>query len=217
VIKNALGQVGQVENVDILPNDVMPFGNLAQAALVEMESAKKAKAVIGTLNDFPFMISGVPRPVRAKAAWPELFRDRPTRPGKRPIEFRWVNPLDPDSDNIKKLELMAKRHQAERIALIKVMCSLSLIQFTSRLFVFLFDQINEIVVTFDLVQKKSIRHISTYSSSVLVSVTRLEWRTVYLMSVENCIGNLVLGRDPLTMGYFDNLDNGLLNKFKKIS
>jgi hypothetical protein len=22
--------------------------------------------------------------------------------------------------------------------------------------------------------------------------------------------------DPLTMGYFDNLDNGLLNKYKKI-
>lgn len=109
-----------MENVDFLPNEVMQFANLAQAALVEMESEKEANAVVATLNDFPFMISGMPRPVRAKAAWPELFPNRPTGPGKKPIKFRWVNPLDPDSDNIKKLELMAKRHQAERIALIKV-------------------------------------------------------------------------------------------------
>jgi hypothetical protein len=27
---------------------------------------------------------------------------------------------------------------------------------------------------------------------------------------------LLYGRDPFTMGYFDNLDNGLLNKNKKI-
>jgi hypothetical protein len=26
---------------------------------------------------------------------------------------------------------------------------------------------------------------------------------------------LLYGRDSLTMGYFDNLDNGLLNKYKK--
>lgn len=113
--------MGRVETVEFLPNQVFPFENLAQAALVEMESEKKAQAVVETLTDFPFMLSGMPRPVRAKRAWLELFPDRPTRPGKKPIEFRWVEPRDPDSDNIKKLELMAKRHQAERIALIKVM------------------------------------------------------------------------------------------------
>lgn len=119
VIKSALGQVGQVKNVDFLPNEVLPLENLAQAALFEMESEKKANAVITTLNDFPFMMSGIPRPVRAKAAWPKLFPNRPPRPGLKQIEFRWVSPSDPDADDTKNLAMMAKRQQVERVALIE--------------------------------------------------------------------------------------------------
>jgi hypothetical protein len=31
----------------------------------------------------------------------------------------------------------------------------------------------------------------------------------------NVIDHIIEGMDPLTMGYFDNHDNGLLNKYKK--
>ncbi|KAJ3709264.1 hypothetical protein LUZ61_012969 [Rhynchospora tenuis] len=119
VIKSALSQVGQVEHVELLPNQVMPFENLAQAALVEMETEKQAKAVLSTLSDFPFMMSGMPRPVRARQASPRMFPNRPTVPGKKPIEFQWVKPGEQDYDKIKAMVSKANEQQSERIALIK--------------------------------------------------------------------------------------------------
>ncbi|KAJ4809552.1 RNA-binding (RRM/RBD/RNP motifs) family protein [Rhynchospora pubera] len=119
VIKSAFSQMGKVEHVELLPNQVMPSANLAQAALVEMETEKQAQAVLSTLSDFPFMMSGMPRPIRAKQAWPRMFPSRPTVPGKKPIEFRWVKPGEQDYDKIKAMVSKANEQQSERVALIK--------------------------------------------------------------------------------------------------
>ncbi|KAL5197806.1 hypothetical protein ABZP36_001318 [Zizania latifolia] len=117
VIKTALNQFGTVREIIFLVNYTIPF-NIPQSALVVMETEKDAATVVITLNEFPFMMSGMPRPVRAKHATAEMFNDRPRRPGSK-SEFRWVGPTDADYHIVKKLKLMSKRHELENLALIK--------------------------------------------------------------------------------------------------
>ncbi|KAK3124803.1 hypothetical protein QOZ80_7BG0593500 [Eleusine coracana subsp. coracana] len=118
VIKMALNQFGTVRNVNFLINYTVPY-DIPQSALVEMEMEKDAESVVSMLHEFPFMMSGMPRPVRVQHATAVMFNDRPRKPGGR-LEFHWVRPTDPDYHNVRKFKIMSKRHEVENLALIKL-------------------------------------------------------------------------------------------------
>ncbi|KAL6639637.1 hypothetical protein ACP70R_023367 [Stipagrostis hirtigluma subsp. patula] len=117
VIKMALNQFGSVRKVDFLLNYTVPY-EIPQSALIEMETEKDAESVVNMLHEFPFMISGMPRPVRGKRATAEMFNDRPSRPGRK-LGFSWIGPKDPFYEDARKFKLMCKRHEVENLALIK--------------------------------------------------------------------------------------------------
>ncbi|TVU39788.1 hypothetical protein EJB05_13228, partial [Eragrostis curvula] len=117
VIKVALNQFGTVRTVNFLVNYTVPY-DIPQSALVEMETEKDAASVVSMLHEFPFMMCGMPRPVRGKRATAVMFNDRPRKPGSK-LEFHWVGPTDPDYQNVRKFKLMAKRHEVENLALIR--------------------------------------------------------------------------------------------------
>lgn len=118
VIEHALGQFGSVKHVEFIPNYTVPFST-PQSALVEMENKKQARAVVSEMRGFPFMMSGMPRPVRAKMAEIEMFADHPAPPGRN-IQVRWINPSDPNFQIAKQVKELYKKHKAEHLALIKV-------------------------------------------------------------------------------------------------
>jgi hypothetical protein len=118
VIKAALSQCANVVSSEFIVNYTIP-GDIPAAALVELEDESQAKAVVDLMHDFPFIIGGMPRPVRAMYAKPEMFRDRPSRPSLK-MEIRWVEVGDPEYDGMDKLKRLAKRQDAENMALIKV-------------------------------------------------------------------------------------------------
>ncbi|XP_010240658.2 uncharacterized protein LOC100834153 isoform X1 [Brachypodium distachyon] len=117
VIKAALAQCANVVSSEFIVNYTIPY-DIPSAALVELDDESQAKAAVDLMNDFPFIIGGMPRPVRATYAKPEMFRDRPLRPGLK-MEFRWVKQGDPEYDGMNKLKILAKRQDAENMALIK--------------------------------------------------------------------------------------------------
>nr|DAD24478.1 TPA_asm: hypothetical protein HUJ06_025942 [Nelumbo nucifera] len=118
VLKTALEQFGNVRDVQFIPN-YTEANEIPQCALVEMETAKLAKAIIMEMTDYPFMLGGMPRPVRARAAEVEMFSDRPIKPGRK-IQIRWMDPKDPDFEVAKKLKHLTKKHVAEASLLLKV-------------------------------------------------------------------------------------------------
>jgi hypothetical protein len=118
IIKVALNQFGTVRNVSFLTNYTVPY-DIPQSALVEMETEKDAESVVSMLQEFPFMMSGMPRPVRGKRATAVMFNDRPLKPGSK-LKFCWVGPADPDYQNVRKFKFMSKRHEVENLALIRV-------------------------------------------------------------------------------------------------
>ena len=118
VITAALSQCANVVNTEFIVNHTIPY-DVPAAALVELDDEPQAKAAIDLMNDFPFMIGGMPRPVRAVYAKPEMFPDRPRRPGLK-FEISWAKQGDPEYDGILKLKNLAKRQEAENMALIKV-------------------------------------------------------------------------------------------------
>lgn len=79
VLKAALNQFGNVTAVQFIPAYLQPNG--VHAVLVEMENRKQAEDIMSDMANFPLMIGGMPRPVRAKAATLEMFSDRPRKPG----------------------------------------------------------------------------------------------------------------------------------------
>ncbi|PIA40830.1 hypothetical protein AQUCO_02400117v1 [Aquilegia coerulea] len=111
VIKMALGQFGDVINIQIIPN-YTELKNISQCALVEMGTPKQAKCIIAEMTNYPFMMTGMPRPVRASVAQEDMFVDRPVKPG-REIKYRWVDPNDPDFEKATKLKELALKHYAE--------------------------------------------------------------------------------------------------------
>ncbi|PIA43928.1 hypothetical protein AQUCO_01800169v1 [Aquilegia coerulea] len=117
VLRTAFGQFGNVTNIHIIPN-ITDLKNIPQSALVEMETAKQAEKIVAELNDYAFMMSGMPRPVRASAAQAEMFVDHPAKPGRR-IQCQWVDPNDPDFEQAKKLKDLAKTHREEASFLLK--------------------------------------------------------------------------------------------------
>ncbi|XP_047048936.1 uncharacterized protein LOC124653921 isoform X2 [Lolium rigidum] len=117
VIKAALSQFCTIRKVSFVVNYTIPY-NIPQSALVEMETEKDAEVVVSMLHDFPFMMSGMPRPVRAIQATAEMFSDRPRRPGSK-LKFRWMSNTDPDFRMVKKLKLLSRKHEVENLALIE--------------------------------------------------------------------------------------------------
>ncbi|ERN01448.1 hypothetical protein AMTR_s00002p00267440 [Amborella trichopoda] len=111
VLTKALGQFGKVISIEFLPNYTQPRDN-DQCALVEMENEKQAQGVITGLSDFPFMMTGMPRPVRARIAQAEMFSDRPNHPGQS-TKSRWVSRFEPNFMVVKRLKHMIRRHEAE--------------------------------------------------------------------------------------------------------
>ncbi|XP_071735167.1 ASI1-immunoprecipitated protein 1-like [Rutidosis leptorrhynchoides] len=110
VLETAFGQFGTVTNVQFMPTHFASC--CVYAALVEMQSVKQAVDIVGEVNDSPFMISGMPRPVRAKKACAEMFGDRPQKRDK-PIVCSWMDPSDPKFEAAKKFKELTKRHAAE--------------------------------------------------------------------------------------------------------
>lgn len=111
IVTQALDQFGNVKSVQFIPN-YLESKNIPQCALIEMENQTQVNAVISDITQKPFMIGGMPRPVRARKAKMEMFDDRPVKPG-RTIQCRWVEPNDPDFEVAKKLKELAKIHAVE--------------------------------------------------------------------------------------------------------
>ncbi|KAI5682216.1 hypothetical protein M9H77_03444 [Catharanthus roseus] len=117
VLRAAFNQFGNVVKVEFILNYLYPV-ELARIALVEMSTVDQAKAIIVELFNSPFMISGMPRPVRARAAAATMFDNRPRKPGRN-ISLRWLQPEDPDVTVAKKIKLMTRKHSAEAQFLLK--------------------------------------------------------------------------------------------------
>ncbi|XP_009627661.1 ASI1-immunoprecipitated protein 1 [Nicotiana tabacum] len=117
VVKAALDQFGNVIQVKFIPNYLEPK-NIGQAALVEVENADQAKTIITELSNSPFMICGMPRPVRARAAEAEMFDDRPRKPGSK-IVCRWLDSSDPDFEVANKIKLTVRKQAEESKFLLK--------------------------------------------------------------------------------------------------
>ncbi|KAL5579797.1 hypothetical protein UlMin_012239 [Ulmus minor] len=117
VLRSALDQFGTVKKVQFIPNFTGP-ANIPQCALVEMDSSKQVTDVIAMINQFHFMISGMPRPVRARRAEPEMFENRPSRPNRK-IQCRWLHPSDPEFETAKKMKRLTQKHAAEAAFLLK--------------------------------------------------------------------------------------------------
>ncbi|KAG2267229.1 hypothetical protein Bca52824_061784 [Brassica carinata] len=107
VVESAFSQFGTVKEVIFLPNYLGPK-ELPTGVLIEMESEQKAKAVIETVS----------QPVRASAARPAMFSDRPKKPGRR-IQFRWVDPSDDEFDKAQRVKRLVRKHTAEAAFMIK--------------------------------------------------------------------------------------------------
>lgn len=111
VVKAAFGQFGNVIHVKFIPNYLEPK-NIGQCALIELENAAQAKTIISEISNSSFMICGMPRSVRARAAEAEMFDDRPIKPGRK-IVCRWLDSNDPDFEVAKKIKLMVRKHAEE--------------------------------------------------------------------------------------------------------
>lgn len=111
VIKTALNQFGDVKSVQFIPIYLEPKP-APQAALVEMGNPKQAREIITEMGNYPFMILGMPRPVRACAARMEMFDDRPRKPGRK-ILCRWLDPKEPNFEVAKKVKNIVRKHAAE--------------------------------------------------------------------------------------------------------
>lgn len=117
VVKMALNQFGTVKSVQFIQNYVEP-SNIPQFALVEMENSRQAKAVVSEISQFPFMMSGMPRPVRARPAEVEMFDGHPIKPGRR-IQCRWLEASDPDFKIATEIKRLTWKHAAEVAFLLK--------------------------------------------------------------------------------------------------
>lgn len=120
VLKAAFNQFGNVSSVQFIP--LLMQVNGIPAALVEMENRKQARDLVHAMET-PFMIGGMPRPVRAKPARLEMFGDRPRNPGRQ-IRCRWLEPRDPKCKVAKKIKEVVKRHAKEDAFVLQVINSM---------------------------------------------------------------------------------------------
>ncbi|XP_071705784.1 ASI1-immunoprecipitated protein 1-like [Rutidosis leptorrhynchoides] len=108
VLETAFNQFGTVTRVHFIPT----YTVYVFSALVEMETKKQADDIANEMNDSPFMVSGMPRPVRAKKARVEMFMDQP-KERVNPIICTWMDPNDPKYEAAKAIKKLTKRHAAE--------------------------------------------------------------------------------------------------------
>ncbi|XP_062184027.1 ASI1-immunoprecipitated protein 1-like [Phragmites australis] len=118
VIKAALSQCANVVKVEFIVNYTIPY-DIPSAVLVELDDEAQAKAAVELMDDFPFIIGGMPRPVKATYAKAEMFRDRPPCPGIKK-EFLWLKQGDEGYEAMKKMKLLTKRQEAQNMSLIKI-------------------------------------------------------------------------------------------------
>ncbi|MED6150576.1 hypothetical protein PIB30_073652, partial [Stylosanthes scabra] len=111
VLRTAIEQFATVKGVKFIPNYLGPR-NLPQCALIELDSSKKVEEVIAMITQYPNMMSGMPRPVRARPAEVEMFDDRPENPNRK-IKFCWLDPNDEDFEVTKELKHLTQKHAAE--------------------------------------------------------------------------------------------------------
>ncbi|KAK4751358.1 hypothetical protein SAY87_004840 [Trapa incisa] len=117
VLRNAFDQYGSVKGVQFIPKYAEPH-HMGQSALVEVDTPQQAQAIIEIVSSYPFMILGMPRPVRARPAELEMFGDHPPKPGRK-IEIRWVDPNDPDFEVAQKLKQLIQKHADESAFMLK--------------------------------------------------------------------------------------------------
>ncbi|KNA10274.1 hypothetical protein SOVF_145910 [Spinacia oleracea] len=82
VIKTAFEQYGTATKVHFIP-DYIEQHYIGKCFLVELENAKQAKSILEVLSSYPFMMSGMPQPVRGRPAQPEMFDNRPPKPDQK--------------------------------------------------------------------------------------------------------------------------------------
>ncbi|KAK9931202.1 hypothetical protein M0R45_018489 [Rubus argutus] len=111
IVRQAFDHFGTVESVQFIPN-YLESKNIPQCALIEMKNPTQVNAIVSDIAQKPFMIGGMPRPVRARKAKMEMFDDRPVKPG-RTIQFRWLEPNYPDFEVAKELKELARIHAVE--------------------------------------------------------------------------------------------------------
>ncbi|KAF6155519.1 hypothetical protein GIB67_017874 [Kingdonia uniflora] len=118
VIKTALAQFGDVKDIIFIPNYV-GTNSIPACALVEMENANQAKSVVFEVTKLPFMMSGMPRPVRSLAAKAQMFPKRPQKPGLA-AKCQWLDLEDEDFHTTRKLMVSSGRHVAEAAFVLEV-------------------------------------------------------------------------------------------------
>ncbi|KAG5610048.1 hypothetical protein H5410_021329 [Solanum commersonii] len=91
---------------------------MGRAALVEMQNADEARTIIYEIRNSPFMISSMPRPVRARPAVVGMFDDRPRKPD-RTIMCYWLKSNDPDFEVATKMKRIVRNHAKEANFLLK--------------------------------------------------------------------------------------------------
>lgn len=117
VLETAFNQFGNVTNVQFIPTH---FASCRiYAALVEMQSVKQADDIVHEMRDSPFMISRMPRPVRAQKARMEMFDDRPKK-RDRNIVCYWMDPSNPKFEAAKTMKNLTRKHAAEAAFLMEV-------------------------------------------------------------------------------------------------
>lgn len=117
VLRSAFDQFGSVKSIEFIPNYFEPK-EMPKSALIEMETKKQAEEIIAGMSSSPFMVSGMPRPIRARSALASMFADRPIKPGRK-IELCWVERDDPEFEAAEKMKLLTKKHTAEASFLLK--------------------------------------------------------------------------------------------------
>lgn len=91
----------------------IPFPDIpSKRALVAMENEQQAKNIIDTLNEYPFMICGMPRPVRAFPAVTKTFPFRPPPPDRK-ILCSWIDANDPNFARAQKVKELVVKHSQE--------------------------------------------------------------------------------------------------------
>lgn len=120
VLKTAIGQFGNVLGVHLVPN-WLEQREVPQCALVEMENETQARCVVAEMSALPFMISGMPRPIRAQAAREEMFCERARNPDRSSIRACWVDPSDTEQFEAgQRLKQLVRKHARESAALLQV-------------------------------------------------------------------------------------------------
>ena len=82
VTKATFDQFGNVILVKLILT-YLELKGMGRAALVVMKNAYEARTIISEIGNSPFVISGMPRPVRARAAVVEMFDNLPRKPDRR--------------------------------------------------------------------------------------------------------------------------------------